>query len=78
MSYNIKYILMEAIILQGGTKSNIRLILELAKKLDFKARKLSLEELEDLGIALSISEGVQSGYLDEKENTDFIDSLNEE
>ena len=78
MSYTIKYIVMEAIILQGGTKSNIRLILELAKKLDFKARKLSLEEMEDPGIALSISEGVQSGYLDEKENTDSIDSLNQE
>ena len=69
---------MEAIILQGGTKSNIRLILELAKKLDFKARKLSLEEMEDLGIALSINEGVQSGYLNEKEDIDFIDSLNQE
>ena len=69
---------MEAIILQGGTKSNIRLILELARKLDFKARKLSLEEMEDLGIALSISEGVQSGYLDEKEAADFTDSLNQE
>lgn len=41
-------------------------------------RKLSLEEMEDPGIALSISEGVQSGYLNEKENTDSIDSLNQE
>ncbi len=39
---------------------------------------VSMEEMEDLGIALSISEGVQSGYLDEQESTDFIDSLNEE
>ncbi len=37
-----------------------------------------MEEMEDPGIALSIREGVQSGSLDEKENTDFIDSLNQE
>jgi len=69
---------MEAIILQGGSKSDTRLLIELARKLNFKAKKLSSEEMEEMGILLSIHEGIESGLLDEKEEKDFLNRLKEE
>jgi hypothetical protein len=68
---------MEAIIIQGESKSNSRLLIELARKLNFRVKKLSLNELEDLGMAISIKEGIQSGLLDEKEKEDFLQQLKE-
>jgi hypothetical protein len=66
---------MEAIIIQGESKSNSRLLIELARKLNFRVKKLSLTEMEDLGLAISINEGLQSGFLDEKEKEDFLQNL---
>jgi hypothetical protein len=63
---------METIILRGHSKTNSSLILKLAKQLNFTAKKLSLEELEDTGIAISIGEGINSGLLNEKEKQDFL------
>ena len=66
---------MEAIIVQGESKSNSRLLIELARKLNFKVKKLTSAEMEDLGMVISINEGLQSGLLDEKEKKDFLHSL---
>ena len=66
---------METIILQGDSKSDLHLLMELAKKLNFKARKLSRSEIEDMSLSISINEGIKSGLLDEKEKQSFLDSL---
>ncbi len=66
---------METIILSGKSKVNSRLLLKLAKQLNFSAKKISPEELEDLGIGISIQEGLKSGMLDEKEKQEFLSRL---
>ena len=66
---------METIILSGDSKSNAKLLLELAKKLNFSAKKISPSEAEELGIYYSIKEGMESGLLVEEDKTDFITSL---
>jgi hypothetical protein len=68
---------MEAIIIHGESKSNSRLLIELARKLNFKVKKLSLAEIEDIGMAISINEGLQSGLLNEKEKEEFLRKLKE-
>ena len=66
---------MEAIILQGGSKSNSKLLMELARKLNFKARKLSSEEMEEMGVILSIQQGLQTGLLGDTEKQGFLKGL---
>jgi hypothetical protein len=66
---------METIILRGQSKSNARLLLELANKLQFSAKTLTATEEEELGIAISINEGIQSGLLSENEKKEFLKSL---
>ena len=66
---------METIILRGDSKENTRLLLQLAKQLKFNARKLSSAEAEEMGISNSISEGLQSGLLDEKQKQIFLEEL---
>ena len=63
---------METIILRGQSKINSSLIVKLAKQLNFTAKKLSLEEVEDTGIAISIIEGINTGTLNENEKQDFL------
>lgn len=41
---------METIILTGRSKSNTKLLLELAKKLNFSVKKISEQEAEELDI----------------------------
>jgi hypothetical protein len=66
---------MESIIIQGDSKSNSKLLIELARKLNFKVRKLSPSEMEDLGMVKSIKEGVKSGTLTEQEKNEFLQGL---
>ncbi len=66
---------METILLSGDSKSNAKLLLELAKKLNFSVKKLSVVEAEELGIYYSIKEGLKSGLLSEEEKGEFIASL---
>ena len=66
---------METILLRGDSKINSRLLLKLAKQLNFSAKKLSAEEVEEFGIALSIDEGLKTGLLNEKEKQDFLTHL---
>ena len=66
---------METIILQGDSESNARLILELAKKLNFSAKKISRTEAEEMGIYYSVKDGLESGLLVEEEKAAFLSSL---
>ncbi len=66
---------METIILTGDSKVNSRLLLKLAKQLNFSAKKLSPDELEEIGIAISIDRGLKTGLLNQKEKQDFLNSL---
>ena len=66
---------METIILKGDYESSARLILELAKKLNFTAIKLSDKDAEEMGIYYSVKEGIESGLLVEEEKTKFLSSL---
>ena len=63
---------METLILRGDSKINSKLLLKLAKQLNFSAKKLSSEEDEEIGIAISIDKGLKSGLLNEKEQKDFL------
>lgn len=66
---------METIILRGDSKINSKLLLKLAKQLNFTAKKLSSDEVEEIGIAISIEKGLKSGLLNEKEKQDFLHLL---
>ena len=66
---------METIILRGDSRINSRLLLNLAKQLNFSAKKLSPEETEEIGIAISIDNGLSSGLLTENEKQDFLNRL---
>jgi len=69
---------MEAIILHGGSKSSTRLLVELARKLNFKAKKLSSDEIEEMGLIISIHEGLDSGLLTDTEKETFLKNMRDE
>ena len=66
---------METIILRGDSKVNSKLLLKLAKQLNFSAKKLSADETEEIGITISIKKGLKSGLLNEEEKQNFLNSL---
>jgi len=66
---------METIILRGDSKINSRLLLKLAKQLNFTAKKISSGEAEEIAIAISIGQGLKSGLLNEQEKQDFLTLL---
>jgi cobalamin biosynthesis protein CbiG len=51
---------METVIVSGKDKSNMKLLLELAKKLGIKSKSLSRQEIEDWLLAKRIEEGLKS------------------
>ncbi len=66
---------METIVIRGDSKSNAKLIFELAKKLNFSVKKISTSEAEEIGLYYSIKEGLESGIMVNEEKEDFISSL---
>jgi hypothetical protein len=66
---------MDTIILRGDSGENTNLLLRLAKKLNISARKLSAEETEEMGLSLSIQEGLSSGLLSDEEKNLFLKNL---
>lgn len=66
---------METIILRRTSDENARLILQLAKKLNFSAQHLSEAEAEEYGIFISINDGLESGMLEKKELDEFVKHL---
>lgn len=57
---------MELLIRNIKAKKDIKLIRELAERLGLKTSELSLEEKEDIGLALVIEEDRKSGYVSEE------------
>ncbi len=51
---------MESILLTGKKKSDLKLLLELAKKIGIKSRPISKEELEDWSLAKVIIKGLKT------------------
>jgi hypothetical protein len=57
---------MELVIKDIKSTQDIKLFKELAKRLGLKTVKLSLEEKEDIGLAMAIGKGRRTGYVHEK------------
>ena len=55
---------MEAAIFNSNSKSDFRLLLELAKKLDVRTKILSVEEIEEIGLANAIKFGESNETVD--------------
>jgi hypothetical protein len=68
---------MDTIILKGNSKANAKLIIELANKLDFKAKRITSEEAEEIGLVYAIKEGLASGLMVQEEKTRLLNSLKE-
>ena len=66
---------METLVIDIYSKEDKRVFTTLAKRLHLKVRILSPTEREDVGLALAIDEGRQSGYVDEKSVMDTLDNL---
>lgn len=58
---------MKAIILESKNSSDIRLLVELAKKLNIRAKILSSEDKEDIALANAILQEESGEYLTEEE-----------
>lgn len=63
---------METLLLTGEKKSEMNLIAEIARKFGIKTRKLSMEDMEDLGLLKAIKEGETGEYVN---TVQFIDSV---
>jgi hypothetical protein len=63
---------MESIILTGEKKSEMNLIVEIARKFGIKTRKLSIEDIEDIGLLKAIKNGETGEYVD---TVQFVDSI---
>ncbi|MDL2262494.1 hypothetical protein LJC11_03210 [Bacteroidales bacterium OttesenSCG-928-I21] len=48
---------MSAIIITSDNDSNLKIMLELAKRLKLKTRKINIEDIEDAGLYYAIKEG---------------------
>ena len=55
---------METIGLSGESKSDMKLLLEMARKLGVRGRKLSNPEIEDVGLIKAINEGASGDHID--------------
>ena len=63
---------METLILTGEKKAEMNLIIEIARKFGIKTRKLSIEDIEDIGLIMAIKNGETGEYI----NTDtFVESI---
>jgi hypothetical protein len=66
---------MEIAVFQSESKSDIDLLLTLARKMGINSKKLTSEEIEDIGLANAIKIGATNEYIDVDE---FINSLSNE
>jgi hypothetical protein len=58
---------MQTAILRSESMSDLKLLLELAKKLGIKSKVLTLNEIEEIGLANAIKEGQTGEYVDTNE-----------
>jgi len=63
---------MEALLLNSESKSDMKLLLELAKKIGVKARVITESELEDIGLMNAIRQGRTEEFID---NQSFLKKL---
>ena len=57
---------MEAAIINSESKSDLVLLLNLAKKLGIKTKMLTKQEMEDIGLGYAMLEADRGEYVDEK------------
>lgn len=55
---------MNGVLLHSESEQDLKLILQLARKLGISAKKLSREEIEDYGLSRAISQGKSGEYVD--------------
>jgi hypothetical protein len=55
---------MEAVILNSDSKSDMKLLLDLARKIGINARILSETEIEDIGLVNAIQQGETDEFID--------------
>jgi predicted transcriptional regulator len=55
---------MQGAILYTNSNKELKLILELAQKIGISTKKLTLEDLEDLGLVNAINEGRTGEFID--------------
>ena len=61
-----KNLIMNGIIISTDDKEEIKLFVQLAKRLGIKSKVLSEEEMLDLGLLNAMKEGKKSGYVSKK------------
>lgn len=64
---------MNAILLEGESNKNVKLILNLANKLGVKAKKISSVQLEDHILAMKIEDGMKTKTVNK---LDILSALN--
>ena len=62
-----KKLIMNGIIISTEDKEQIKLFVQLAKRLGIKSKVLSEEEMLDLGLLNAMKEGQKSGYVSKEE-----------
>ncbi len=55
---------METVILSSTSQQNMNLILQLAKKPEISIKKLSKDEIEEIGLSMAIKKGRTGEYVD--------------
>jgi len=55
---------MESVVLISDSKSNLSILLNLAKKLGIGVKRLTVEETEDLGLINAMKKGRTGEYID--------------
>lgn len=58
---------MTAILLEGSSNQNMKLLLSLARSLGIKAQKISAQQLEDHLLAAQIEDGMKTPTVDKSE-----------
>jgi len=55
---------METVILSSDSMQDLKLIVQLAKKLGISIKKLSMDEIEEVGLSQAIKKGRTGSYVD--------------
>ncbi len=58
---------MKGVLLHTNSEKDLKLILELAQKIGISAKKLTEEDMEDIGLSKAISEGRTGKYVETEE-----------
>ena len=66
---------MNAILLEGSSSANLKLILSLAQSLGIKAKKLHTQQIDDHLFASRIEDGMQTKTVDKSEILEVLGKL---